>query len=116
VNTTFVTVTLTFDPVTSKSIGVICKSRSMYLWSVMILGKSVLELSSENHFTISGHHDIDLWPCELKINRGHLQVMINLPMKFHDPRHMRSWVIIRKSFYYFGSPWPWPLTLWPQNQ
>jgi len=110
VNTFFVTVTLTFDLVTWKSIGVICKSRSMYLWSVMILGKSVLELSSENHFTISGHRDLDLWPCDLKINRGHLQVMINLPMKFHDPRRMRSWVIIRKPFYYFGSPWPWPLT------
>jgi hypothetical protein len=26
----------------------------------MILGKSVLELSSENHFTISGHRDLDL--------------------------------------------------------
>ena len=156
VNTTFVTVTLTFDLVTWKSIGVICKSRSMYLWSVMILGKSVLELSfenhltisghcdldlvtsksigviceswsiylwsfmilgicflelsSENHFTISGHRDLDLWPSDIKINRGHLRVMINLPMKFHDPSRMRSWVIIRKPFYYFGSPWPWPLT------
>jgi len=156
VNTFFVTVTLTFDLVTWKSIGVICESRSMYLWSVMILGKSVLELSSENHFTISGHRDLDLvtsksirviceswsiylwsfmilgicvlelssenhftisghrdldlWPSDLKINRGHLQVMINLAMKFHDPRRMNFWVIIRKPFYYFGSPWPWPLT------
>jgi hypothetical protein len=101
VNTTFVTVTLTFDLVTWKSIGVICKSRSMYLWSVMILGKSVLELSFENHLTISGHCDLDLWPCDLKIYRVHLRVMINLPMKFHDPRRMRSWVIIRKPFYNF---------------
>ena len=44
-----VTVTLTFDLVTSKSIGVICQSWSMYLWSFLILGLSVLELSSGNH-------------------------------------------------------------------
>jgi len=114
----WVTVTLTFDLVTWKSIGVICESWSMYLWSFMILGVSVLELSSGNHFTISGHRDLDLWPSDLEINRGHLRVMINLPMKFHDPRRMRSWVIIRKPFYYFGSPWPWPLTdleLWPSD-
>ena len=27
---------------------------------------------------------------DLKINRGHLRVMINVPMKFHDPRPKRS--------------------------
>ena len=94
VNMFFVTVTLTFDLVTWKSIGVICQSWSMYLWSFMILGISVLELSSGNHFTISGHRDLDLWPSDLKINRGHLLVMINVPMKFHDPRPKRSWVIV----------------------
>jgi hypothetical protein len=81
-------------PLTSKSIGVICESWSIYPWSFMILGVCVLELSSRNHFTISGHCDLDLWPSDLKINRGHLQVMINVPMKFHDPSPKRSWVII----------------------
>jgi len=90
VNTFFVTVTLTFDLVTWKSIGVICESWSMYLWSFMILGVSVLELSSGNHFTGSSHRDLDLWPSDLNINRGHLRVMINVPMKFHDPRRKRS--------------------------
>ena len=84
-----------------KSIGVICESWSMYLWSFMILGVSFLELSSGNHFSISSHCDLDLWPSDLNINRGHLRVMINVPMKFHDPRRKRSWVIIRKPFYYF---------------
>ena len=51
---------------------------------------SVIELSSGNHFTISGHRDLDLCPSDLKINSGHLRVMINVPMKFHDPRHKRS--------------------------
>ena len=57
------------------------------------------------------HCDLDLWPSDLKINRGHLQVTINVPMKCHDPRQKRSWVIIRKSFDYFGSLWPWPCDL-----
>ena len=63
-----------------------------------------------NHFTASGHCDLDLWPSDLKINRGHLPVMTNVPMKFHDPRRKRSWVIIRKPFSYFQSLWPWPVT------
>jgi len=102
VNMFFVTVTLTFDLVTWKSIGVICESWSMYLWSFMILGITILELSSWNHFTISVHRDLDLWHSDLKLNRDHLRVMINVFMKFHDPRHKRSWVIIRKPFNYFG--------------
>jgi len=107
---------LDLDLVTSKSIVVICESWSMYTWSFMILGISVLEFLSGNHFTISGHRDLDLWYSDLKINRGQLRIMINLPIKFHDPRPMRSWVIIRKPFYYFGSLWPWPLTWWPEIQ
>ena len=105
--------TLTFDLVTWKSIGVICQSWPMSLWSFVIPGLSVLELSSGNHFTASGHCDLDLWPSDLKINRGHLPVMTNVPMKFHDPRPKRSWVIIRKPFYYFQSL----LTcdLWPSD-
>jgi len=101
---------LTFDLVTWELIGVTCQSWSMYLWSLMILGVSFLELSSGNHFTVSSHRDLDLWPSDLNINRGHLPVMINVPMKFHDPRRKRSWVIIRKPFYCFESLWPWPLT------
>ena len=61
VNTFFGTVTLTFDLVTWKSIGVICQSWSMYLWSFMILGVSILELSSGNHFTFFE----SLWPWPL---------------------------------------------------
>jgi hypothetical protein len=91
-----VTVTLTFDLVTWKSIGFICESWSMYLSSFMIIGISVLELSSGKHFTISGHRDLDLWPSDFKISRGHLRVMINVPLKCHDPRPKRSWVIIQK--------------------
>jgi len=101
VNTFFVTVNLTFDLVTWKSIGVICQSWSMYLWSFMIIGLSILELSSGNHLTVLSHYDLNLWPSDLKINRGHLPVIINVPMKFHGPRRKHSWVIILKPFYCF---------------
>ena len=59
----WVTVTLTFDLVTSKSIGVICESWSMYLWSFMILGKIVLGLSSGNHL-VDRHMDIRTDMCK----------------------------------------------------
>ena len=35
----------------------------------MILGPSVLQLSSENDFTVSGLSDLDLWPYEPKLIR-----------------------------------------------
>ena len=59
--------TLTFDLETWKSKGVFYQSWSMYLWSFMILGLNFLELSSANHFTVSSHCDLDLWPSELII-------------------------------------------------
>ena len=90
VNTFFVTVNLTFDLKTWKSIGVICQTWLMYLRSFIILAVGILELPSGNHFTILSHRDLDIWPSDLKINRGHLQVMINVPMKFHDPRRKHS--------------------------
>ena len=62
----------------------------------MILCQSILQLSSENGFTVSGPCDLDLWPYELKINRDHLPVRTNLPINFHDPGTKRSPVIIWK--------------------
>ena len=87
-------VTLTFDLMNPKSIGVICRSLPTSLSTFMILGPSVLQLSSGNGFIVSG--PCDLWPYEPKINRGLLPVMTNLPINFHDPRPKRSPVIIRK--------------------
>ena len=97
---------------TWKSIGVTCAG-DQCPYEVWIPGLSVLELSSGNHFTASGHCDLDLWPSDLKINRGHLPVMTNVPMKFRDPRPKRSWVIIRKPFY--CSSGHCDLDLWPSD-
>jgi hypothetical protein len=52
-----VTVTWTFDIETWKSIEVICQSWSIYLWSFMILGVCVLELSYDNHL-VDGPTDL----------------------------------------------------------
>ena len=62
-----VTLTLTFDPLTSKSIGFICWSWLISLPSMRSLGQSVLKLLIGNRFSCKGHTDLDLWPTDLKI-------------------------------------------------
>ena len=66
--------TLTFDLLTWKSIGIIYSTRSIYLPSLKLLGQSVLELSvAQGEVNLTGMtFDLDLWPTDLKINRDHL--------------------------------------------
>ena len=90
--------TLTFHLLTSKVIVVMYWSSSTSLWSFMILGPSILELSSRKYFMFPCPGDLDLWPTDLKNNRLPLLIITKLPMKFHDPRTKRSWVIIRTTF------------------
>ena len=92
--------TLTFDLMSPRSRGVICRSWPISLSTFMILGLSFLQLWSGNDFTVSG--PCDLWPYEPKINRGLLLVMTNLPINFHDPRPKGSPLIIRKWFFCLG--------------
>ena len=51
--------------------------------------------------------DLDLWPTELNINRGHLLIKNYLPTKFKASGTKRSWVIS----YTRWSRLAWPLTL-----
>ena len=106
--------TLTFDLLTSKSIGRILDSWWVSVWSFMIIGWLQSQLSSGNHFQITMHHD--LWPFDLKINRAHPWLMVSKCMKFHDHRLITESVIVRKPFSNNHAPWPWPLTFGPQNQ
>ena len=53
--------TLTFDLLTSKSIGRILDSWWVSVWSFMIIGWLQSQLSSGNHFQITMRHDLDLW-------------------------------------------------------
>jgi len=113
VNIFFVTVTLTFYLVTWKSIVlIICQSWSIYLWRFMILGLTILELSSGNLFTVMSHCDLDLWPSDLKINKGYIPVMINVPIKY-----MVLCVSIFEisSGYYFTALSHFDLDLWPSD-
>jgi len=109
-----VTVTLTFDLLTPKSIGVFYSIRAITLWNLKALGQRVLELLSWNGFHSSGHCDLDLWPTDLKINRGLLLNKGYHPMKFECSGSKGTWVIERKRISLFRSLWPWPLTYWLQ--
>ena len=96
-----VTLTLTFDPLTSKSIGFICWWWPIHIPSMRSLGQSVLKLLIGNRFSCKGHTDLDLWPTDLKINRFHLLVMTNTPTKYEVPGSKRSQVIDRKPFLFY---------------
>ena len=82
--------TLTFDLLTSKSIGHILDSWWVSVWSFMIIGWLQSQLSSGNHFQITMRHDLDLWPFDLKINRAHPWLMVSKCMKFHP------WLMVSK--------------------
>ena len=88
--------TLTFDLLTSKSIGHILDSWWVSVWSFMIIGWLQSQLSSGNHFQITMRHDLDLWPFDPKINRAHPWLMGSKCMKFHDHRWITESVIVRK--------------------
>ena len=90
--------TLTFDLLTSKSIGRILDSWWVSVWSFMIIGWLQSQLSSGNHFQITMRHDLDLWPFDPKINRAHPWLMGSKCMKFHDHRWITESVIVRKPF------------------
>jgi len=75
-------VSLTFDLLTPKSIGVFNSIRATTLWSLKALGQRALELLSRNGFHSSGHCDLELWHTDPKVNRGILLNKGYHPMKF----------------------------------
>jgi len=73
------TLTLTFDLVTSKFIGVI-------YWPWLIFNPSTMTVTHKLFKILSGHafgikYYCDLWPSDLKIYMGHLLTTTNLPNK-----------------------------------
>ena len=83
--------TLTFDLLTWISIGVLYSSRTIYLPSFKLLGQSIVELSVAQGEV--DWHDLDLWPTDLNIDRGHLLIKGYLPTKFEASEAKYSWVI-----------------------
>jgi len=75
----------------------ICSKYLHYNWTRL---SGFIKSSGQRHMPPKRGLDrnLDLWQSDLKINRSHVPVMINVPMKFHDIRPKRSWVIIRKPF------------------
>ena len=61
----FSDMTLTYDLLTSKSIGDIRDSRETLLASIMIIGAKQAIIWSRNHFKSSESYDLDLWISKL---------------------------------------------------
>ena len=108
--------TLTFDLLTTKSIGLILDSWGASVWSFMIIGGLQSQLWSGNNFQSPMPHDLDLWPFVPEINRAHPWLMGSKCMKFHDHRWITESVMVRKTFTINHAAWPWPFTFWPRNQ
>jgi len=105
-------VTLTFDLLTSKSIGVFYSIRATTLWSLKALGQRALELLSGNGFHSSDHCDLDLSPTDPNINRV-LQLNKSYhPMKFEGLSSKGTLVIERNGFHPLGHC---DLDLWPTD-
>ena len=105
-------VTLTFDLLSSKSIGHILASWGVCMWSFMdrYKGKTVMR---RKPFSVI--YALWPWPFDLKIYRAHPCLMGSLHVKFHDDRNKGKAVMHRKPFSVIYALWPWPLTFWPQN-
>ena len=99
--------TLTFDLLTWKSIGIIYSPRTIYLPSLKLLGQSVPELLVTQANLTGMTFDLDLWPTDLNINRDHLLTKDYLPTKFEASGAKCSWVISCTRW----SKLAWPLTL-----
>ena len=70
--------TLSFDLLTWKSIGIFYLYWTIYPPSLKLVGQSIVELSVAQG--IEDQHD--LWPTDLNINRDHLLIKDYLPTKF----------------------------------
>ena len=91
-------VTAMFDPITSKSIGVIFWSHPSSMSSLRAMGAGNVELTLGQAFHAQGHCDIDLGPNDLKINRINLLAGTTSQVKFEENMYRHCWVIIRTNF------------------
>ena len=66
------TLNLTFDHVTWKSTGVIFSPGAFTVSSLTNFQQRDKKILYRHHLYIDQQFDLNLWPCDLKINRGHL--------------------------------------------
>jgi hypothetical protein len=70
---------------------------------------------NRNLFDIQRQSDLNLWPPDLKITKGHLLAKTNAHMQFEGNITMSFHVTNRKSILPTKPIWPWSLTHWPKN-
>ena len=78
------TVTLTFFLLNSIFIGVSYWVWPIFLPCIMTVTHKYLKILSRHGLCIKWYCDLDLWPCDLNICKGHLLSMTNLPTMYHD--------------------------------
>ena len=80
-------VSLTFDPVNPKSIGVLCCPGRMYGqdWD-----QGLFQLLIGNSFGTFDPGDLDLWPSNLKSKGFHLLIRMDVWTKFEEDKSRRS--------------------------
>ena len=101
--------TLTFDILTSKEIGVIYSPWQTFLSNMRTVCWTIHKLLTGNHLVYNSTEWP--WPIDLKRNRGHLLTVTKHSTKHEDCRLNDRWVIDRKPLVYNSTEWPWYLTL-----
>ena len=86
--------TLTFDLLTQKCIGVFLSSSSIYVWSMKSLCWKVFELSWHNNVWGICKYDLDLWPFDPKMYRCLPFFILYLWMKYKVSMLKSFWVIV----------------------
>jgi hypothetical protein len=76
------------------------------------VGQRFLKLLGGEAFWSQGPCDVDLWPSDLKINRGHLLNMTNLHAKYEDCGSRNLKLLGGQAFFSQGSH---DLDLWPSD-
>jgi hypothetical protein len=100
---------LTFDPLTSKSIGFIYYLGCISAWSLKSVKQRVLKILSGQYIPMSSL-TLDLWPFDLKINRVHLLFRMYQCMKFEVCQTKGSQDIEWSVYSYVQFQAVWPLT------
>ena len=74
--------TLSFDPLTAKSIEILLRSRSIHLWSIIIVCQKEMELMCGCGKKV---FEVKIWPLTFwrKINRVPPRFKVNIYVKYH---------------------------------
>ena len=114
VNMLKVTVTLSFDGLTSKSIGIIYNPRRMSVPNLTNLGVFCVVIWTKFCVCqyIDSFCDLELWPIDLKINMDHLHPQTHVCAKFYKPRSILCLPHgVPFFFFFYCVEWPLPFSM-----